>query len=64
MSFRFRGQFVEAHAAVVCEHWEKGGAGAVKLAEAMMSACAEESCFSFLYPLKQSIRVTTDIHVP
>ena len=34
------------------EHWEKGGAGAIELAEVVVQACAEENDFKFLYDLK------------
>ena len=33
------------------EHWLKGGAGAVELAEAVIQACEEENEFRFLYEL-------------
>lgn len=54
-----------AVAAVECNHWAKGGAGAVELAEAVMAACAQArleeeaagaSSFKFLYPLSLSIK--------
>ena len=38
--------------AVVSRHWMEGGAGAAKLAEAVVEACEEPSDFKFLYPLK------------
>ena len=45
--------------AVVCEHWEKGGAGAVDLARAVQRACAQDSTFELLYdsdlPIKAKI---------
>lgn len=41
-----------AEAAVISEHWEKGGEGAVALAEAVIAASEKPSDFSFLYPLK------------
>jgi formate--tetrahydrofolate ligase len=34
------------------EHWEKGGDGAIELAEAVVQACEEENNFKFLYDLK------------
>ena len=40
-----------AEDAVPCEHWAKGGAGAVALAEAVIKACEKPSNFKFLYPL-------------
>ena len=43
----------------VSRHWEKGGEGAVELAEAVVAACDDESNFAFLYgeeePLTQKI---------
>jgi methylenetetrahydrofolate dehydrogenase (NADP+)/methenyltetrahydrofolate cyclohydrolase/formyltetrahydrofolate synthetase len=44
-----------AHASVVADHWERGGDGAVELAEAVMDACAAPSEFRFLYPLEQRL---------
>jgi len=41
--------------AVVADHWEKGGLGAVDLASATLKACNSPSNFSFLYPLNQSL---------
>ena len=41
-----------AENAVVSRHWMEGGAGATKLAEAVVSACEKPSDFKFLYPLK------------
>jgi len=38
------------------EHWLKGGEGAIELAEAVVSACEEESKFRFLYELKTPLR--------
>ena len=45
---------VEAGAedAVVSRHWMEGGAGAAKLAEAVVAACEKPSNFDFLYPLE------------
>lgn len=34
----------------VSEHWEKGGAGAISLAEIVIEACDTPSNFNFLYP--------------
>jgi methylenetetrahydrofolate dehydrogenase (NADP+)/methenyltetrahydrofolate cyclohydrolase/formyltetrahydrofolate synthetase len=45
-----------AEDAVPCEHWAKGGAGAVDLAHAVMAACEKPSAFQFLYPLDISIK--------
>jgi formyltetrahydrofolate synthetase len=42
--------------AVVTTHWADGGAGAKKLAEAVVKACDEPSNFEFLYPLDMSIK--------
>eukprot|EP00892_Ulva_mutabilis_P006430 jgi/Ulvmu1/4159/UM019_0138.1 len=42
--------------AVVCEHWEHGGHGAVDLAEAVERACREDSKFEFLYDVNSSIK--------
>lgn len=45
-----------AEDAVICEHWEKGGEGAVDLANAVVKACEKPSNFKFLYPLEQTIK--------
>jgi len=45
-----------AEAAVVSNHWEEGGAGAVELARAVMAAAEKPSTFKFLYPLEASIK--------
>lgn len=45
-----------ADAAVICEHWAKGGEGAVDLAKAVMEACETPSNFQFLYPLEASLK--------
>jgi formyltetrahydrofolate synthetase len=45
-----------ADGAVVCNHWEEGGAGAVGLGEAVMQAAQKPSAFRFLYPLELSIK--------
>ncbi len=39
-----------AEGALLAEHWEKGGAGATKLAEAVVAACQKPSKFQLLYP--------------
>lgn len=44
-----------AFAAVVSDHWSIGGAGAVKLAEAVIEACNSKSSFKLLYELDLSI---------
>ena len=38
------------------QHWLKGGAGAIELAEAVMSACQEKNKFKFLYELQTPLR--------
>jgi methylenetetrahydrofolate dehydrogenase (NADP+)/methenyltetrahydrofolate cyclohydrolase/formyltetrahydrofolate synthetase len=43
-----------AFAAVVCNHWAQGGAGAMQLAEAVVAASKTESHFRFLYELEVS----------
>jgi formyltetrahydrofolate synthetase len=45
-----------AEDAVICDHWEKGGEGAIELANAVVKACAQPSNFKFLYPLEWSIK--------
>jgi formyltetrahydrofolate synthetase len=42
--------------AVVCEHWEKGGAGAVDLARAVERACRDPPAFKFLYDVDLPIK--------
>jgi formyltetrahydrofolate synthetase len=42
--------------AVVSTHWADGGAGAKKLAEAVVRAAEKPSNFQFLYPLELSIK--------
>ncbi len=42
--------------ALICEHWEKGGEGAIELAEAVVKAAEMPSHFQFLYPLEWSIK--------
>ncbi len=48
-----------ATAAVVCDHWARGGEGAVELAEAVADACEQPGEFRFLYaddlPIKAKI---------
>jgi len=41
-----------AEDSVVSRHWMEGGAGAAKLAEAVVAACEKPNNFDFLYPLK------------
>ncbi|XP_063627922.1 C-1-tetrahydrofolate synthase, cytoplasmic isoform X1 [Cydia splendana] len=53
-------QFAEkngAFRAVMCDHWARGGEGALDLADAVIDACDSPSSFRFLYPLEgQSIQ--------
>ena len=42
--------------AVVTNHWEEGGAGAVELGKAVIEAAEKESNFKFLYPLDIPIK--------
>ncbi len=42
--------------AVISEHWLKGGAGAIELAEAVIETCEEENHFKFLYDLSMPLR--------
>jgi formyltetrahydrofolate synthetase len=42
--------------AVVTNHWEEGGAGAVELGKAVIKAADGQSDFNFLYPLDISIK--------
>jgi methylenetetrahydrofolate dehydrogenase (NADP+) / methenyltetrahydrofolate cyclohydrolase / formyltetrahydrofolate synthetase len=42
--------------AVVCDHWTKGGEGAIDLANAVIKAAEMPSEFKFLYPLEESIK--------
>ncbi|MGD2163026.1 MAG: formate--tetrahydrofolate ligase [Anaerolineales bacterium] len=45
-----------AEDSVVTTHWADGGAGAEKLAEAVVAACEKPSDFEFLYPLDWPIK--------
>jgi formate--tetrahydrofolate ligase len=45
-----------AEDAVLSEVWEKGGAGGIDLANAVVKACEKKSKFNFLYPLNISIK--------
>ncbi|HTW89145.1 MAG TPA: formate--tetrahydrofolate ligase, partial [Candidatus Binataceae bacterium] len=45
-----------AEDAVMADHWARGGAGAVALAEAVVAACSKPADFKFLYPLDLSIK--------
>src|SRR5574341_462867 len=42
--------------AIVSTHWADGGAGALKLAEAVVKAAEKPTDFKFLYPLEKSIK--------
>ncbi|NLG72351.1 MAG: formate--tetrahydrofolate ligase [Chloroflexi bacterium] len=50
-----------AEDAVVSTHWMEGGAGAVKLAEAVVAAAEKPSNFQFLYPLDIPIKEKIEI---
>jgi formyltetrahydrofolate synthetase len=50
-----------AEDAAVCTHWAEGGAGAIKLAEAVVKAAEKPSNFRFLYPLELSIKEKIEI---
>lgn len=45
-----------AFRAVVCNHWAKGGEGALDLADAVIAACDKPSNFEFLYPLSMPLQ--------
>lgn len=45
-----------AYDAVMSNHWAEGGAGSIKLAEAVIKACERPSHFRFLYPLDMGIK--------
>lgn len=45
-----------AEAAVMTDHWAKGGAGSLDLADAVMAACEKPKDFRFLYDLDMPIR--------
>ena len=50
-----------ADAAVVSNHWAKGGAGARDLAEAVIATCEGSSNFKFLYDLELPIEKKIEI---
>ncbi len=50
-----------AEAAVISEHWEFGGQGAVDLAKAVMEAAEKPHNFQFLYPLEMSIKEKIEV---
>ncbi|MEK6764882.1 MAG: formate--tetrahydrofolate ligase [Planctomycetota bacterium] len=54
---------VEAAGARVAlsKHWEKGGEGALELADAVIDACNEESNFKFLYELDAPLRTRIEL---
>ncbi len=43
------------------KHWEKGGEGAVELAQAVVEACEEKPAFKFLYPLEMGVKERIDL---
>lgn len=45
-----------AYAAIPSNHWTEGGAGAIQLGEAVISACEQPTDFKFLYPLDWPIK--------
>jgi len=45
-----------AEDAILASHWEKGGEGAVALAEAVIKAAEKPAAFRFLYPLDAPIK--------
>ena len=45
-----------AHDAVMSNHWAEGGAGAVELGKAVITACEKPGTFQFLYPLDIRIK--------
>ena len=47
--------------AVICNHWELGGEGALDLAKAVVEATKQPSDFKFLYPLDMSIKEKIEI---
>lgn len=54
---------VEAAGARVAlsKHWEKGGEGALELADAVVDACNEENNFKFLYELDTPLRTRIEL---
>jgi formyltetrahydrofolate synthetase len=45
---------------VASRHWEKGGEGALELADAVIDACNEKTDFKFLYPMEMKLRDRVD----
>ena len=43
------------------KHWEKGGEGALELADAVIDACNEENNFKFLYELDTPLRTRIEL---
>jgi len=52
-----------ADASEASDHWAEGGAGAVDLAKAIVTACEKPHNFQFLYPLDLSIKEKIEIIV-
>ncbi|WVO21306.1 uncharacterized protein IAS62_002614 [Cryptococcus decagattii] len=52
---------VGADYAVPADHWARGGAGAVDLANAVIEACSTPSTFDFLYDLNQPLTKKIEI---
>ena len=50
-----------ADAAVVCNHWEEGGEGALELARAVVAAGQKPAKFEFLYPLELTIKEKIEV---
>ncbi len=50
-----------ASAAVLAEHWAKGGEGATELAAAVVEACEQPNEFAYLYPLNMAIKQKIEI---
>jgi len=50
-----------AFAAFVADHWSKGGAGIIEVAQAVVAACNQPSSFKFLYPLDLTIKQKIEI---
>jgi formyltetrahydrofolate synthetase len=56
-------RIAEAHEAraVTAEHWLKGGAGALELAQAVIESCEEKNDFHFLYDLTMPLTQRIDL---
>lgn len=50
-----------AFRAVVCDHWSRGGLGAVDLADAVIEASEQMNNFKMLYDLDMSINTKLNI---